>query len=172
MAKRATSRKKKPAKRKTTKRKATKKKTTKRKPARKTAKRKTTKRKTAKKKAPQRKAAAKKPAKKTTAVSKKPMTKTQIFTEIADQTGLARRDVSEVFECLSDVIERHVKKKAVGHFTLPGLLKIKAVKRPARPARKNVPNPFRPGEFMDIAARPATMKVKVLPLKRLKEMVL
>ena len=57
--------------------------------------------------------------------------------------------------------------------TLPneGLLKIKAVKKPAQPARKNVPNPFKPGEFMDIPAKPASVKVKSLPLKRLKEMV-
>ncbi|RMG39963.1 MAG: DNA-binding protein, partial [Candidatus Dadabacteria bacterium] len=45
------------------------------------------------------------------------------------------------------------------------------VKRPARPARKNVPNPFKPGEFMDVAARPASWRVKVTPLKKLKEMV-
>ena len=67
------------------------------------------------------------------------------------------------------LIERHVKKRAVGEFTLPGLLKIKSVVRPARPARKNVPNPFKPGELMDIPKKPATTRVKVLPLKKLKD---
>ena len=49
--------------------------------------------------------------------------------------------------------------------------KIKTVKKPARKAQKGVPNPFRPGELMDIAAKPASTKVKVRPLKNLKDMV-
>ena len=73
---------------------------------------------------------------------------------------------------LGIVIERHLKKRAVGEFTLPGLLKIKSVNRPARPARKNVPNPFKPWEVMDVARKPATTRVKVLPLKKLKEFAL
>ena len=44
------------------------------------------------------------------------------------------------------------------------------MKRPARPAKKNVPNPFKPGELMDVAAKPASIRVKVLPLKKLKDM--
>jgi nucleoid DNA-binding protein len=103
---------------------------------------------------------------------KEAMTKTAILAEISENTGLARKEVSAVFDELATVIERHVKKRSVGQFTLPGLLKIKTVKKPARPARKGVPNPFRPGELMDIAAKPATTKVKVLPLKKLKEMPL
>jgi len=51
------------------------------------------------------------------------------------------------------------------------LLKIKTVKKPSRPARKGVPNPFLPGELMDVAAKPASTKIKVLPLKGLKEFV-
>jgi hypothetical protein len=43
------------------------------------------------------------------------------------------------------------------------------VKKPAQPARKNVPNPFKPGELMDIAKKPASTRVKILPLKKLKE---
>ena len=134
---------------------------------------------TNKKKAPVKKVAAKKPAtkkvtvpvKKLTAVRER-YTKTQILTEIADNTDLSKKDVAAVLDELSDIIERHVKKRAVGEFALPGLLKIKTVKKPAQKARKNVPNPFRPGETMDIAAKPASTKVKVLPLKKLKDMVL
>ena len=37
--------------------------------------------------------------------------------------------------------------------------------------RKGVPNPFKPGELMDVAAKPATTKVKVRALKNLKDMV-
>ncbi len=110
-------------------------------------------------------------ASKTTAV-KDAMTKTQLYKEIAENTGVAKKDVQAVFDELSNVIDRHVRKRGAGTFTLPGLLKIKTVKKPAQKARKGVPNPFRPGEVMDVAAKPATTKVKVQPLKKLKEMAL
>ena len=98
--------------------------------------------------------------------------KTEILNEISDNTSVSKKEVAAVLEELGVVIERHIKKRAVGEFTLPGLLKIKSVAHPARPARKNVPNPFRPGEFMDVAKKPATTRVKVLPLKKLKEFAL
>lgn len=100
------------------------------------------------------------------------MTKTQVVTEISTNTGLTKKEVNAVLEELGIVIERHIKKRAVGEFTLPGLLKIKTVKKPAQKARKGVPNPFSPGETMDVAAKPASTKVKVLPLKKLKDMAL
>ncbi len=99
-------------------------------------------------------------------------TKTQTIQSLMESTGLARKDVVAVLDGLADIIEGHVKKRSCGQFTLPGLLKIKTVKKPARKAQKNVPNPFRPGETMDVAARPASTVVKVAPLKRLKDMVL
>ncbi|MCH2097136.1 MAG: HU family DNA-binding protein [Pseudomonadales bacterium] len=96
------------------------------------------------------------------------MTKTAILNEIAANTGLSRKQVSDVMAELETVIERHVKKRAVGEFTLPGLLKIKTVKKPAQRARKGVPNPFRPGETMDVAAKPASVRMRITPLKKLK----
>jgi len=109
------------------------------------------------------------PAKKTTAISEK-FTKTAILNSISEDTGLTKKQVGQVLDGLGDIIERHLKKRGAGEFTLPGLLKIKAVKRPARPARKGVPNPFKPGELMDIPKKPASVRVKVLPLKKLKSM--
>lgn len=99
------------------------------------------------------------------------MTKAQMLADIAETTELSRRQVASVFDALESVIERHLKRGAVGHVTLPGLVKIKTVKKPAKRARKGVPNPFRPGELMDVAAKPASTQVKVQPLKRLKDMV-
>ena len=98
------------------------------------------------------------------------MTKTQLFSDIAENTALTRRQVADVFEALNSVIERHVQKGAVGACTIPGLMKIKVVQKPAQRARKNVPNPFRPGETMDVKAKPASTSVKILPLKKLKDM--
>tara|TARA_R110002072_G_scaffold89232_4_gene199911 strand:- start:34586 stop:34966 length:381 start_codon:yes stop_codon:yes gene_type:complete len=123
------------------------------------------------KKATAKKTAAKKAAPKKLTAIKNKYTKSAILAEIADNTELSKKQVSNVLNELSDLIERHVKKGGAGEFTLPGLLKIKTVKKPARKARKGVPNPFRPGEVMDIAAKPASTKVKVLPLKGLKEFV-
>ena len=118
------------------------------------------------------KAALRKPgARKTPAVQKK-YTKTEILSEISANANVSKKEVAAVLDELAVVIERHIKKRAVGEFTLPGLLKIKSVVRPARPARKGVPNPFRPGELMDIPRKPATTRIKVLPLKKLKEMAL
>lgn len=111
------------------------------------------------------------PATKTSAIQQK-YTKTAILNEISENTDLTKKQVSIVLDELTNIIERHMKKRGVGEFTLPGLLKIKSVKRPARPARKNVPNPFKPGEVMDIPKKPATTRVKILPLKKLKEFAL
>ncbi|MFT4672306.1 MAG: nucleoid DNA-binding protein [Pseudohongiellaceae bacterium] len=126
-------------------------------------------------KKPTRKVAVKKAVpvavRKTPAIQKK-YTKTEILNEITENTSISKKEVSAVLDELGIIIERHIKKRAVGEFTLPGLLKIKSVVRPARPARKNVPNPFKPGELMDIPRKPATTRVKVLPLKKLKEFAL
>lgn len=101
---------------------------------------------------------------------KTPMTKTELLTQIAESTGLARKEVAAVIDELANVIDSHLKKGAPGTFTLPGLLKIKTIQKPARKAQKNVPNPFKPGEKMDVKARPASVQVKVLALKKLKDM--
>ncbi len=111
-------------------------------------------------------------AKKKTPALTKPMNKTQLLAEIAENTGIPKKDVVAVLDELGAVINRHVKKRGVGSFILPGLLKIKTVNKPARKAQKGVPNPFKPGELMDVAAKPASTAVKVLPLKGLKDMVL
>jgi len=132
-----------------------------------TAKKKATKKKTAKKKTAKKKVVA--PAKNVKAI-KNAYTKSALYAHISEDTGLARKDVAKVFESLGDVIEGHVKSRGAGEFKVPGLLKIKVNKKPATKARKNVPNPFRPGEFMDVAAKPARKVVKILPLKALKDM--
>ena len=130
------------------------------------------------KKAPAKKAAAKKkaPAKKAApAVKRQPavkakMTKTAILNEIATNTNLTRTQVSAVMDELESVIERHIRKRSVGEFTLPGLLKIKAAKRPATKKRMGR-NPAT-GEEIVIAAKPATTRVRVTALKELKDMIL
>lgn len=109
------------------------------------------------------------PTQKTTAIRQK-MSKAQILAHLATQTGLTRAQVDSVLDELEVLVMRHVKKRAVGEFTLPGLLKIRSVKRPATKKRMGR-NPAT-GEQIEIPARPATTRVRATPLKRLKEMVL
>ncbi|MDE0281543.1 MAG: HU family DNA-binding protein [Gammaproteobacteria bacterium] len=99
-----------------------------------------------------------------------PLTKAQIINTLAESTGLSRKDVTSVLDGLGNLIQAHVKPRSCGIFRLPGLFRISVVKKPASKARKGVPNPFRPGETMDIAAKPASRKVRILPLKGLKDM--
>ncbi len=107
----------------------------------------------------------------TTAATKKPPTKTEILTNIAAATDLTKKQVAAVLDALSAQIKKNLGRRGPGAFALPGLLKIEKKKVPARKARKGVPNPFKPGELMDVAARPAYSKIKVRPLKNLKDMV-
>lgn len=120
-------------------------------------------------KAPAKKAATPKqaPARKTSVIAEK-YTKSQVVGELAENTGLNKSQVNAVLDELTSIIERHIKKRGAGEFSLPGLLKIKTVKKPARKARKGV-NPFT-GEQTTFKARPASTAVKVTALKGLKDM--
>ena len=101
--------------------------------------------------------------------AKKPPTKSAILNQIAADTDLSRKQVAAVFASLEGIISKELKPRGAGYFNLPGLLKIKVVKKPARKARKGI-NPFT-GEEMMFKAKPASKGVKVLPLKGLKSMV-
>jgi nucleoid DNA-binding protein len=101
---------------------------------------------------------------------KKPPTKTEIMSNIAEATDLSKKDVAAVFDALSSEIKKALSPRGAGMFSLPGLLKIEKKKVPARPAQKNWLNPFTK-EVQERPAKPASVKVKVRPLKNLKEMV-
>ena len=105
------------------------------------------------------------------AVSKKPLTKTELLNAISEETNLNRKEVGAVLTSLSSQIAKSLGRRGAGAFTLPGLVKIEKKMVPARKARKGVPNPFKPGELMDVAAKRASTKVKVRLLKNLKDMV-
>ncbi len=120
------------------------------------------------KKAPAKKAPAAAPVKKAPGVKER-YNKTQILTQIAENTELSKKQVGAVLDELADLVERHIKKRACGEFVLPGLMKISTVKKPAKKARKGI-NPFT-GEEQMFKAKPASTTVKIRPLKKLKEMV-
>ena len=105
------------------------------------------------------------------APSPKAAGKSEVFANISNSTGLSKKDVAAVFDALTAEIGKALGKKGNGVFQIPGLAKIVLVRKPAQPARKGVPNPFKPGELMDVAAKAAKNVVKVRPLKGLKGMV-
>jgi nucleoid DNA-binding protein len=122
------------------------------------------------KKAPARKAAAKKAApavKKSSAPIQDKMTKGQIVTSLAESTGLTKKQVSSVLDDYDSLIMRSIKKRAVREFTVPGIMKITTADIPAKKARKGI-NPFTGLEQM-FKAKPASVRVKIRPLKKLKE---
>lgn len=108
-------------------------------------------------------------AKKKAAATKKPMTKSDIMSSLADSTGLTKKEVASVFDELGNLIQKNIGKRGPGVFNIPGLMKIKVQRKPATKARKGI-NPFT-GEETVFKAKPARNVVKVQPLKGLKEMV-
>jgi nucleoid DNA-binding protein len=99
----------------------------------------------------------------------KPATKSETYQRIAQTTGLSRKQVSSVFDALSNVIKNELGKKGPGVVTIPGLVKILRVQKPATPERRGI-NPFTKQEQL-FKAKPARSVVKARPLKSLKDMV-
>jgi len=105
------------------------------------------------------------------AAAAKAMSKTEVLNSLAESTGMAKKEVALVLDELTALIGTQIGKKGPGVFAMPGLFKVTVTHKPATKAKKDVPNPFKPGELMDVAAKPARNVVKVRPLKKLKDMV-
>ena len=120
--------------------------------------------------APKKTAVKKQPAKRKITALREPMTKSEIINEITENADLSKKQVQSVLDELTILIERHIKKRSAGKFSLPGFMRIQAKKKPATKARKGR-NPFT-GEEMTIKAKPARNVVKIYPMKKIKDMVL
>lgn len=99
----------------------------------------------------------------------KPMSKSEIVAGIAETTGLAKKQVSAVFEAMAGQIQKSLSSRGPGVYTVPGLMKVYVVRKPATKARKGI-NPFTKEEVM-FKAKPARNVVKIRPMKSLKDMV-
>jgi nucleoid DNA-binding protein len=105
-----------------------------------------------------------------TSDANKPMNKTTVYKEIAGKTNLEAKQVAAVFDALEEIIRTQLgKKNGPGEFVIPNLVKLKLVKKPATKAGTR-PNPFKPGEMMEVKAKPASVKVKPVVLKGLKDL--
>lgn len=114
---------------------------------------------------------ASKPAK--LAASGKPRSKGELYKLIGEHTELSRKQVAAVFESLGKIMSVDLAKPKADKpntFVVPGMMKVNAVYKPATKAAMK-PNPFKPGEMMEVKAKPARTVLKIRPLKALKAMV-
>ena len=113
----------------------------------------------------------------------KRMTKAQIVGEIAERTGLTKREVSATFEALRELIKRELSKRGVWQtrekdgklaakwkdFVIPDLIKLKLTEVPAQ-KNKKFRNPGTGEEFFKDV--PKSKKLRATPIKKLKDLVM
>ena len=98
---------------------------------------------------------------------KEKLTKSALITLLAEKNDLTRKQVADVLSSLESVMYGSVHPKGSGEFMLPGILKITLRKVPARKAGTMIRNPAT-GEMMKAAAKPASVRVKLRALSKLK----
>ena len=98
---------------------------------------------------------------------KEKYTKSALISLLAEENEIPRKTAANIFATLENVLLGSVHPRGVGEFTLPGLFKVSLRKVPARRAGTLVRNPAT-GEMMKAAAKPASVRVKVRPLSKLK----
>jgi len=99
----------------------------------------------------------------------KAATKAEIYTTLAEKTGLSKKDISSVFTAMNEMIGKELGKKGPGTFVVPSLLKLRVVRKAATKAKQGI-NPFTK-DPMTIKAKPARNVIKAVPLKALKDLV-
>jgi len=99
----------------------------------------------------------------------KSMTKSQVYDAVSKESEFSRSDVKKFFAALETVVTEQLGRKGPGVITIPGLIKLTAVKKPATKGGEQRPNPFKPGEFITTKPKPATTKVKARALKAFTE---
>ena len=95
------------------------------------------------------------------------LTKSALINLVAEQNDIPRDTAKGVFTTLENALLGAVHPRGAGEFTLPGLLKVTLRKVPARKAGTLVRNPAT-GEMIAGAAKPASVRVKIRALSKLK----
>ena len=95
------------------------------------------------------------------------LTKSALVAHLAGAATVAGKDVCALLAALEETILVSISRTGPRTFVLPGLLKITVTSVPAKKARKGI-NPFT-GEATTFKAKPATVRVKVRPMKKLKD---
>ncbi len=99
----------------------------------------------------------------------KRLTKAQVISELSDATELDKKSINRVFEGLTELIKKQLGPRGPGEFVIPGLLKLRAVKKPATKDRPGI-NPFTK-EPITIKGKPASKKIRATALKQLKDLI-
>ena len=95
------------------------------------------------------------------------LSKSELASHLADASGVDGKSVKAVLAALESTVLSAISKKGAQAFVLPGLLKLTAVSVPAKPKRFGK-DPFTGAERW-FPAKPASTKVKVRPLKKVKD---
>ncbi len=97
------------------------------------------------------------------------MTKSEFIGQVAEKTGLAKKDVTAVFDAVNGIVAKELGKGGPGEVVLPNLLKLTVTTKPAVPEREGI-NPFtkQPTVFK---AKPERRVVKARVLKSLKDAI-
>ncbi len=106
---------------------------------------------------------------KSAAASGKARTKSEILACMAEAGGVTRKQAVAMMDELGNLIKKDLGSRGPGSFSIPGLVKLRVIKKKATKARKGI-NPFT-GEEMMFKAKPARKVVKATALKALKDMV-
>jgi nucleoid DNA-binding protein len=114
------------------------------------------------------------PAKSVAAAPLKPIkesfTKASLTIHLAERSGVEPKAAKALMAALEETVLASIHKKGAKEFTLPGLLKVVAQDVPAKKKRFGK-DPFT-GEDKWFAAKPASVRLKVRPLKKLKDAAL
>jgi len=103
------------------------------------------------------------------ATASKPLSKTEVVSALAEGTGLSKQQVNDFFEELTSLIAKNLGEGGPGVFNIPGMMKVKVVRKEAKPEREGL-DPFTK-EKRIFKAQPAKNVVKVSALKKLKDAV-
>jgi nucleoid DNA-binding protein len=98
---------------------------------------------------------------------KQTLTKSALINLLAEENEIPRKTAAGVYATLENLFLGSVHPRGVGEFALPGLLKVGLRKIPARRTGTLVRNPAT-GEMIKAAAKPASVRVKIRALSKLK----
>lgn len=96
----------------------------------------------------------------------KSITKSDLFAQLAEESTASKAEVKKFFDALTNVILKNLGKKGPGVLTLPGLFKLRAVKKPAVKGGKPVMNRFT-GQMTVTKDKAASTAVRARALKQL-----
>lgn len=102
-------------------------------------------------------------------MAKSKLSKSQFVTAVAEKSGISKKQASAALAAMNEVVVQQLSKRGGGEVTIPGLLKLVVVNKPAEPERPGI-NPFTK-EPTIFKAKPARKIVKARPAKALKDAV-